>query len=43
MIGEIIGTIVGSVYEFGGIKSKGFPLFGDVIVLRRKPDCCSQR
>ncbi len=30
MIGAIIGDIVGSVYEFGGIKTKDFPLFGDV-------------
>ena len=29
MIGAIIGDIVGSVYEFGGIKTKEFPLFGD--------------
>ncbi len=30
MIGAIIGDIVGSVYEFNGIKTKEFPLFGDV-------------
>ena len=29
MIGAIIGDIAGSVYEFGGIKTKDFPLFGD--------------
>ncbi len=29
MIGAIIGDIVGSVYEFDGIKTKEFPLFGD--------------
>jgi ADP-ribosylglycohydrolase len=27
--GAIIGDIVGSIYEFDNIKSKGFPLFGD--------------
>ena len=27
MIGAIGGDIIGSVYEFGGIKSKSFPLF----------------
>ena len=29
MLGAIIGDIAGSVYEFGGIKTKDFPLFGD--------------
>ena len=29
MIGAIIGDIVGSPYEFGSVKSKVFPLFGD--------------
>lgn len=29
MIGAIIGDIVGSPYEFGGMKSKNFPLFGE--------------
>ena len=29
MIGAIIGDIAGSVYEFNGVKTKGFPLFGD--------------
>lgn len=29
MIGAIIGDIVGSKYEFGGIKTKDFPLFSD--------------
>ena len=29
MIGAIIGDIAGSVYEFGGVKTKDFPLFGD--------------
>jgi len=28
MIGAIAGDIIGSVYEFGHIKSKDFPLFG---------------
>ena len=28
MIGAIAGDIIGSVYEFGHIKSKEFPLFG---------------
>ncbi|MCX6569839.1 MAG: ADP-ribosylglycohydrolase family protein [Candidatus Aminicenantes bacterium] len=32
MIGAIAGDIIGSVYEFGRIKSKEFPLFG--------PDSC---
>jgi hypothetical protein len=27
MIGAIVGDIIGSVYEFGRIKSKKFPLF----------------
>ncbi len=29
MLGAIIGDIAGSVYEFGGVKTKDFPLFGD--------------
>ena len=32
MIGAITGDIIGSVYEFEGIKSKQFDLFS--------PDCC---
>lgn len=31
MLGAIIGDIVGSVYEFNNIKTKGFELF--------KPNC----
>ena len=27
MLGAIVGDIVGSVYEWGNIKTKGFPLF----------------
>ena len=27
MLGAIIGDIVGSVYEWNNIKTKGFPLF----------------
>ena len=29
MIGAVIGDIIGSVYEFKGIKTKKFPLFSD--------------
>ena len=28
MLGAIVGDIVGSIYEFSNIKTKGFPLFG---------------
>ena len=29
MLGEIVGDIVGSIYEFNNHRSKDFPLFGD--------------
>ena len=31
MIGSIIGDIVGSIYEFDNIKTKDFPLFGELV------------
>ena len=30
MLGAIVGDIIGSVYEFDNIKTKDFPLFGEV-------------
>lgn len=33
MIGAIIGDIVGSKYEFGGMKTKDFPLNGEMLKL----------
>ncbi len=35
MIGSIIGDIVGSIYEFGNIKTKDFELLSDKCLLYR--------
>ena len=36
MLGSIIGDIVGSIYEFGNIKTKDFEFLGDTLMIYRE-------